>query len=943
MLASSVSTVKAQSVTNADSASTLNLGDSWVGGVAAGPANVAVWDSTVQANTTKSPGANLAWGGIQVFNPAAAITIAADGSTLTNGASGIDLSMATVGLTIGCPLVLSADQTWRVTNGVVLNVNGQLLASTATNLTLNGPGTSDFSATVNGTYTGNVSLNSGTLIVGGANANGNSAVGTGIIINNGGTLQSANRIVGNVLQFNGTCVVDANMQNFTLDGAWQGTGTIIITNMISGNTVTSGGNGNGGGTMANFTGTVIIASSNSDGSTTAGNFRFNNGGANNNLGNAGMTFDLGNGGAHFVEKNSSQTTTFGALYGGPNTQLAQPEKYVIGALNVPNDTFSGTVTGAASTFTKTGTGTFTWNNTSANTYTGATTVNDGVLQIGDGITAAAGSLGTGSIVINTPGVLVFDKPDDFAVANAVSGSGSLIKTNTSTMAFSGADSGSGTTIVSQGTFSLASGALMSGPIFVAGGATFDVSQDSAFTLNQTLAGSGTVNGALIAVGGTISPGGSDAAGTLTFASGLTESGGVNNQFELSGTTNDLVSVAGDLNVSGVNNITLSGFGSGTIPTGVYPLIKYTGTLTGGPANFSVTAIGISGIVTNITTTTPPEIAVIVMPPLREPTNLTWKGDGTLNAWDGGASNWVHGVTTFAFEAGDGVTFDDSGAPNTTVNLAITALPTSVTFNNTVSYTLTGNGAISGSTGLTKTNNGSVTVLTTNSYTGPTVIGQGTLEVQNLGVSGAPSGIGAASGDATNLVLSGSVLKYSGASTATDHGVTLNGAGGTFDVVGGTTLTLNGLITGAGSLGLMDAGTLTLANPNSYTGGTVISNGVLALGSNNANNNGAGGSGLGPTNSPVTFYGGTLQLYGAGEPGSELQHGLQPVGCARRPERHVDHVPARPGEYRLGRRVIQQLVRRGHAESGSQLRPRRAFGRLVRLLRPDCCDQFQFGR
>jgi autotransporter-associated beta strand protein len=63
------------------------------------------------------------------------------------------------------------------------------------------------------------------------------------------------------------------------------------------------------------------------------------------------------------------------------------------------------------------------------------------------------------------------------------------------------------------------------------------------------------------------------------------------------------------------------------------------------------------------------------------------------------------------------------------------------------------------------------------------------------------------------------------------------------------------------LAKIGAGTLTLGVPNSYGGGTVISNGVLALGSNGANNNGAGGSGLGATTNAVTFYGGTLQLFG----------------------------------------------------------------------------------
>jgi autotransporter-associated beta strand protein len=77
------------------------------------------------------------------------------------------------------------------------------------------------------------------------------------------------------------------------------------------------------------------------------------------------------------------------------------------------------------------------------------------------------------------------------------------------------------------------------------------------------------------------------------------------------------------------------------------------------------------------------------------------------------------------------------------------------------------------------------------------------------------------------------------------------------------LTENGLLTGPGALTQTGPGTLTLADDNTYAGGTVLSNGVLALGSDIANNDENGNSGVGPTNSPVTFYGGTLQLYGYG--------------------------------------------------------------------------------
>ena len=865
LLCCGLESAQAQTITNADVPDNLNLGTSWVGGMPAGSANVAVWDSTVVNNPSKILGGNLSWGGVQILNPAGPINIGtnASGNILTLGASGIDMSAATTSLNLTNAMALSANQTWNVTNGLTLTVSGQLLSSTATTLTLTGGGTNNFSSNLNGTYAGNVSLNGGTLIIGGANGNTSSAIGTGIITNNGGvTLLNANKIVGNVLQFNGTNIVDANLGTFTLDGAWQGSGTVILTNM-SGSTVTAGGNGNavpgGAAGMANFTGTVIVCSVNRDGSTATGNLRFNNGGGNNNLGNAAMTLDLGQGSAHFTEKNNGATTSFGALFGGPNTQLAQQENYVIGGLNLANDTFSGTSTGGTSTFTKNGTGQFTWNNTSANTYTGTTTVNAGILQIGDGTTAVAGTLGPGGIVL-AGGSLVYNKPDAFAITNKISGiGGTLIKTNSNVMTYYGTNTASGATLISQGTLALATNltgaAAMTCPIFVASGATFDVSQDSFFSLSSTLSGFGAVNGVLTAAGGSINPGASGVAGTLTFNAGLTESGSVNNQLVLStpGSTNDLISVAGPLTLTGTNNFTLSSFGGGTISNGIYPLIAYSGALSGDVTNFTVIAFGATGTLTNITTATPPEIAVIISPAPRGALNLTWMGGGANN-WDTTASNWVNGAISFAFQTGDSVLFNDSAFPNTNVAVAVTVLPASVTVSNTHQYFLAGNGNINGATGLTKTNSGTLSISTTNGYTGPTIVGGGTLEVFNVADGGSASAIGAAASVSSNLVFQGgTTFKYSGSTAATDRGATLNGAGATVDVPNGVNLTLNGTLTGPGALTKYGSGTLTIGGSSSYTGGTVISNGILATANQAANVSGFG------TNA-ITFHGGTLTLY-----------------------------------------------------------------------------------
>jgi autotransporter-associated beta strand protein len=392
---------------------------------------------------------------------------------------------------------------------------------------------------------------------------------------------------------------------------------------------------------------------------------------------------------------------------------------------------------------------------------------------------------------------------------------------------------------------------------------------SGFNLAQTVSGSGTVTNSVAlnaSSGSGLSPGnGVGAAGTLTIDSGLTESGGVNHQFYLSspGGTNDLIAVLGPLTVSGANNITLSDFRGGTIPYGIYPLITYTGAFTGATNNFTVSAVGVTGTVTNITTVTPNEIAVIITPPFRSALNLTWVGDGVNNYWDTVSSgDWKNGAAFYTFQAGDSVLFTDSGAPNTNVLLQAAVLPAAVVVSNSTAelYTFTDNGTglgnLSGATGLTKTNTGTLTILNSNTYTGITLVEEGALEVTNVVNGGLASAIGAATSDPSNLVFYASTFRFSGlVSAAMDRGMS-NLGGETVDVTNATTtLTENGVVAGTGPLTKVGLGTLTLANANTYAGGTVLSNGILAAANQTAN-----ASGFGPTTSPISFYGGTLALY-----------------------------------------------------------------------------------
>jgi autotransporter-associated beta strand protein len=271
------------------------------------------------------------------------------------------------------------------------------------------------------------------------------------------------------------------------------------------------------------------------------------------------------------------------------------------------------------------------------------------------------------------------------------------------------------------------------------------------------------------------------------------------------------------------------------------LIKY-GSFSGALANFAIS--GATGSLSN--DSSGKTIYLVVASAIRNPTNVVWIGNGTVNDWDTvNRTNWINQGTLALdyFVSGDNARFDATGAANPNVNLVGNNAPASVTVDAAANYSFSGSGAISGAGGLTKTNSGTLTISTANTYIGPTVLGGGALEASTLAVAGSPCSIGSASADPNNLAFYGGTLRYLGASASTDRPATLNAPGGTLDVAtNGTTLTLNGALGGAGALTKAGPGQLTLSVANTYSGGTVVSNGVLqvdnaaALGTTGLTNN-----------------------------------------------------------------------------------------------------------
>jgi fibronectin-binding autotransporter adhesin len=112
----------------------------------------------------------------------------------------------------------------------------------------------------------------------------------------------------------------------------------------------------------------------------------------------------------------------------------------------------------------------------SNTYTGATTINAGTLQIGAGSTT--GSLSTSSAITNN-GTLVFNRSNavsqgtDFATV--ISGSGNVTQAGAGTLTLNGTNTYTGATTISAGTLQIGTG-----------GTTGSLSASSAITNNGTL-------------------------------------------------------------------------------------------------------------------------------------------------------------------------------------------------------------------------------------------------------------------------------------------------------------------------------------------------------------------------------------------------------------------------------------------------------------------------
>jgi autotransporter-associated beta strand protein len=214
----------------------------------------------------------------------------------------------------------------------------------------------------------------------------------------------------------------------------------------------------------------------------------------------------------------------------------------------------------------------------------------------------------------------------------------------------------------------------------------------------------------------------------------------------------------------------------------------------------------------------------------------WNGrtnNVNIGNWDINITpDWKNGALAHTYVDGDIVILDDTAAGTTTMSLAATVSPASIYANTTnKNYTLGGSGQLNGSASLTKNGSGMLTIGNTaaNAFAGNVTINGGTLQIS-----------GSADRLPTNAAVTlantaGATLDLNGQNQTIGSltgGGTIGGevklGSGTLTVRGTSSTTYSGLLSGNGRLMKTNTGTLMLAGANTYSGGTVISNGNIYL-------------------------------------------------------------------------------------------------------------------
>ncbi len=336
-------------------------------------------------------------------------------------------------------------------------------------------------------------------------------------------------------------------------------------------------------------------------------------------------------------------------------------------------------------------------------------------------------------------------------------------------------------------------------------------------------------------------------------------------------------VNGDIVLAVAPSVSCTG---SSLAAGTYPLLTWTGAFSG-VAPSSLTLPSGTGLLVVDPATKTLWVSISASGGSKQP--LTWKGpanstwvanEAVYTKWqDATPVNTNYQETTVAgITVGDNVVFGTT--PGGVVTLNTTVSPASVSVNATANYTFSGTGSIAGPGGLTKANSGTLTLSTTNSYSGGTLLSAGTLSIAADNVLGSGSLVlGAAtiqSSDATGRTLNNPVVLNGNSIVGGTGNLTFNNSG-TGTVIAASQITVSSSSVNAtlgtsfgGAFGITKAGSgrLTLTGTNTYGGATTVSAGTLVVSGGWITNNAAvsvaaGNSTMVITNGANVFSGGTL--------------------------------------------------------------------------------------
>ena len=537
------------------------------------------------------------------------------------------------------------------------------------------------------------------------------------------------------------------------------------------------------------------------------------------------------------ELNGVTAPTFGGLQGSRNlantlgtTGYSSVTGITLNPQTGVSTTYSGVIADGAANMTLTKTGDGTQIFTGANTYTGATRINSGTLQIGAGSTT--GSISASSAISNNA-TLVINRSDAITLSNTISGTGNLTKLGTNTLTLSGASANTfnGTTTVSAGNLVLDK---TSGIVAVGGNLVLNGSSQLRYGTNKNEQIADTAS---ITLNGSQSVFNGSTWNATTDAVTVTE------------TIANLTITNGQFNTGSVGNWTITGAGLFDGTVGDSRFVGFSGSRT---SFNSLSLIGMNGTTLAVT----PDSFAINGDTSTLSTLLVGSGglflDGSNLVINRGLANGNVGsrlildgnITTTGTSSSQILSLAGNNFGTSDISLSSVAgnftrtITTGSGANLTIALPITNGNATAA--GILKDGAGTLFLSGTNTYTGATTISAGTLSIASVNNLGSTSGISL--GDTGVLAYTGSAATLNRTISVTSgNGSVLNTGGGLLTLSGtltknGTTLrlaggsggiTVSGAIVGsnANSDLVIDGGSVTLASANSYNGPTALLNGA----------------------------------------------------------------------------------------------------------------------